>query len=757
MDRWRRKNNVGGKSPRAGRLCLLAAVAQGAVYPSARLLAGQFTVSDTGDSVTDPGSLRYAITGANASAGSTITIDNGLGTITPSSALPAISTTSVTIDDGTGDFIDGNLTVAGTSDVNLANGLNLDGQTLTLTQGTLSLVNTQTLDDMTIQCNPQSSGTIAFDIGTGGQNGSSLTLGSGATLQGGGFSIGGGFGSNDTLINNGTINVNIPDAANPYLFINGPNLTNNGTIEASNGVNVYLEGNVTNSATGTISVGNANLAINGIWTNSGVFDVNSGGVLSLGGNYTPASIGTINRSAGSTIILGGSVDNYGSTLTVNNSTGSLLLEEGTINGGSVSEGNGQTLSLISGSLNGVTFGGGTIYLSGGPNDEPVLNMSIQGGFNGGGNNLDLTAYATWFYGPETVDDVSVDGQETGTSGVYPMMFVGMESAGGVVTLGTGAELHGALAVENYSDGNGSPVYSSGLVNNGTINADVSGQTLAIDTTTFTNSGSVLATNGGILAIGAGTAFADEATLNTVGGILQNNGTATITHNATTGTIAGSGELIVGTGTAVELKIATGSGNSTQSAITVGTGSTLDITNNTVMIDYGSGSDPMGVIRGYLINGFNNGGWNATGIISSSAQTPTNGLKYGVGWADGADGTGAVAGLSSGQIELKYTLLGDANLDGTVNGSDFSILAANFGLGVTNWDQGNFLFSSSVNGSDFRRWRRISGRGIRGRMWGFRRLTSRRWMHLPGRMGWRCLRLWWFRNRWGLLGWRRWGC
>ncbi len=57
-------------------------------------------------------------------------------------------------------------------------------------------------------------------------------------------------------------------------------------------------------------------------------------------------------------------------------------------------------------------------------------------------------------------------------------------------------------------------------------------------------------------------------------------------------------------------------------------------------------------------------------------------------------------VSSGQIEIKYTLLGDANLDGTVNGTDFSILAANFGLGATNWDQGNFLYGSSVNGSDF---------------------------------------------------------
>ena len=33
----------------------------------------------------------------------------------------------------------------------------------------------------------------------------------------------------------------------------------------------------------------------------------------------------------------------------------------------------------------------------------------------------------------------------------------------------------------------------------------------------------------------------------------------------------------------------------------------------------------------------------------------------------------------------YTLLGDANLDGLVNGSDFNILAANFNQGVSGAD------------------------------------------------------------------------
>ncbi len=141
-----------------------------------------------------------------------------------------------------------------------------------------------------------------------------------------------------------------------------------------------------------------------------------------------------------------------------------------------------------------------------------------------------------------------------------------------------------------------------------------------------------------------------------------------------------------------------SGPSSLAGVAMAASGILDVTNNHLIINYTSGSDPIASIAGYIKSGFNAGAWNGIGIISSNAQSPTNGLQYGVGWADGADGV--VSGLFSGQIELKYTLLGDANLDGTVNGSDFSILAANFGLGVTNWDQGNFLFGSSVNGSDF---------------------------------------------------------
>ena len=62
--------------------------------------------------------------------------------------------------------------------------------------------------------------------------------------------------------------------------------------------------------------------------------------------------------------------------------------------------------------------------------------------------------------------------------------------------------------------------------------------------------------------------------------------------------------------------------------------------------------------------------------------------------------GNPAGLSAGTIEIKYTLLGDVDLNGIVNGIDFGILAANFNKGVSRWDQGDFNYDHIVNSIDF---------------------------------------------------------
>jgi hypothetical protein len=71
----------------------------------------------------------------------------------------------------------------------------------------------------------------------------------------------------------------------------------------------------------------------------------------------------------------------------------------------------------------------------------------------------------------------------------------------------------------------------------------------------------------------------------------------------------------------------------------------------------------------------------------------------MGYADSAD-AGNPANLPAGTIKIMYTLLGDANLDGVVDGTDFAIVADNLNKGVTGWDQGDFNYDGVVDGTDF---------------------------------------------------------
>ena len=53
------------------------------------------------------------------------------------------------------------------------------------------------------------------------------------------------------------------------------------------------------------------------------------------------------------------------------------------------------------------------------------------------------------------------------------------------------------------------------------------------------------------------------------------------------------------------------------------------------------------------------------------------------------------------VRLPQSLSGDANRDGTVNGSDFALLAGNFGLqSGADWSRGDFNADGAVNGTDF---------------------------------------------------------
>jgi len=56
-------------------------------------------------------------------------------------------------------------------------------------------------------------------------------------------------------------------------------------------------------------------------------------------------------------------------------------------------------------------------------------------------------------------------------------------------------------------------------------------------------------------------------------------------------------------------------------------------------------------------------------------------------------------LPTDTIEIAYTLLGDANLDGTVNAEDFTPFSHNLNQ-PGGWDQGDFNYDGTVNAEDF---------------------------------------------------------
>lgn len=180
--------------------------------------------------------------------------------------------------------------------------------------------------------------------------------------------------------------------------------------------------------------------------------------------------------------------------------------------------------------------------------------------------------------------------------------------------------------------------------------------------------------------------------------INDDGLLTLYSNLTTGAITGGAQVLLGPDETVKMTMANNSGDSAISSLTIDNGSTLDITNNAITIDYGDGTDPIASIAALITSGYAHGTWTGTGITSSSAQG--NSGSYGIGYADSAD-PGNPAGLASDSIEIMYTLLGDANLDGKVNGIDFDLMAMHFNQAVTDgWDEGDFNYDGKVNGSDF---------------------------------------------------------
>jgi hypothetical protein len=157
--------------------------------------------------------------------------------------------------------------------------------------------------------------------------------------------------------------------------------------------------------------------------------------------------------------------------------------------------------------------------------------------------------------------------------------------------------------------------------------------------------------------------------------------------------------------------------------------TLDLNNNSLILDY---SGPLGSVLSDVtaqihsgrngVDGNDQANWNGPGIITTVGRTanttpPINFDAYNLGAINNADlsllGIDSPRTTFGGQavtpntVLVKYTYSGDANLDGVVNGDDYTYWLNGFlnltEPTITGWLRGDFNYDGRVDGDDYTQW------------------------------------------------------
>jgi len=186
------------------------------------------------------------------------------------------------------------------------------------------------------------------------------------------------------------------------------------------------------------------------------------------------------------------------------------------------------------------------------------------------------------------------------------------------------------------------------------------------------------------------------------GALVNNGAVQIDGSGAIGQLSGDGILTIGNGSSnnsVRLTAAAtpDSFANTQQAVTINSGPTLDITDNTLLLNYGAGSSPLAAVQaGVQYRAGISGVSSASGSIISSTAKAGNPGQYAVGFADATE----ASIVPSANVEVMYTLTGAARMSGTVNFLDYSILQNNYNQTGRDWAQGDWDDNGAVNFLDY---------------------------------------------------------
>jgi hypothetical protein len=255
-------------------------------------------------------------------------------------------------------------------------------------------------------------------------------------------------------------------------------------------------------------------------------------------------------------------------------------------------------------------------------------------------------------------------------------------------------------------GSGILTFTSGNGLEGTLNVNAGTVTLGSASNVFFNVAQINVASGAIL--NANESLTTSPTLNI-------SGTANIGHNTSTGLLARPFTgLTINSGGAVY--VASPTSQATRTVLDVSAfanAGLLDLSSND-MIVFGAGH--VGYIAMFnQIAQARNGGpgsaWtNTTGITSSTAAAAPSTTAIGIELNDNGSGAPLVLSfdgqsVQDGDVLMKYTFVGDADLSGTITSADYVLIDNGFNSqsgpnALSGWRNGDFNYDGVINGDDY---------------------------------------------------------
>lgn len=551
----------------------------------------------------------------------------------------------------------------------------------------------------------------------------------------------------------GTFGVEGPMTMQPGVTYYVSSFYNSSTLDVNGGGISLNGGSFIN--TGTISGagqfgGSPSLVLNtGIWTidapsvmgnfplvNEQQFSIVSGGSLSLQANSSVISnTGTFSLSAAKISGLGTIVNRAGGILKGNgqvgvliNNAGTILADNGTLrlngavtNSGQIRlepegaivgtgvitntgriQGDGTIASTIVNASGGRIMPQGTLVLTA----APTLNAGSQIQLTAGNTLVLATGASTTSSGLIALSGGALDtgtlavtnaatGQITGWGNVGTG---GLRNSGLIVFAGGSSLVSGPVtndAGKTIRVQAAYPIFTGLVTNNGTLQV-LSGEAIFVGGYTGSPLGVPMSSPTSALAVvgGGSTVLSGGSSLIT-DGLAQ--ASVNVSSNSTLTVLSREpGVSTPSTGRTVDQS------TSVIGTLTIASGSTLDLQSNDMIV---TGMSEVAV-RALVASWWNGGLRNGAGLLSSLAGKAT-GLDELATLAVVGNNNAGVArfpgfngvGLGLNDVLVKYTYLGDTDLDGVVDADDLSALVKGLRLGGTGWSNGDTNYDGVVNGDD----------------------------------------------------------